>query len=125
MLKSLDQAIVDQIYALMREGFEHAKQGRHQKGVPLFRRAWDLLPEPKYEWDISKITLFRLAKFFRDAHLFSEAHEWVDQVAKCPIQLGEGTAELTKGTIYFAAGDLDSAFAWLDKAYKASGRRVF
>jgi tetratricopeptide (TPR) repeat protein len=125
MVRTLETTLVDPIYALMRDGLALAKQGRHQDGVPLFKKAWELLPEPKYEWDISQITLYRMAKFFRDAQLFGEAHAWIDQVAKCPGQLGDGKAELIKGTIYFAAGEMDSAFEWLDKAYQASGKRVF
>ena len=125
MLKPLGQAITDQVYSHMREGLELAKQGRHQEAAVSFRKSWELVPEPKYEWDLSKITLFRLAKFFRDSGFFAEAHEWIDQVAKCPVQLGDGLMELTKGAIFLAAGDSDAAFIWFDKAYAAGGKRAF
>ena len=125
MVTQLDQNIVDKIYAEMREGYARVKKGEYAEAEPHFLRAWHMIPDPRYDWDISQITVYRITKFYRDAKRFADAERWAQDAFKCNPLPGDGEPYVILGSVYFESGALNLARENFQKAFELSGERVF
>jgi tetratricopeptide (TPR) repeat protein len=125
MVKPLEKAIVDQVYAEMREGYARLKDGKPDEAEQHFLRAWALIPEPKLGWDISQITVIRIAKVYRSLKKFLEALRWARDVFKCKPLPGDAEPYILLGSIHFEAGELDAAREHFQKAFDLAGKRGF
>jgi tetratricopeptide (TPR) repeat protein len=125
-IRDLDPAIIEQVDAEINKGYELKQRGDFVGAEKHYRKAWDLVPDPKYNWDISDSILLRIARFFRDKKDFDEAKRWIRLVFDhCVILPGEGQPDLIAGTIYYEAGERDLARKYLERAYKISKGRSF
>lgn len=125
MVKPLDNAIAERVYAEMRQGYTLLKEGKADKAESFFLRAWDLIPDPKFGWDISQITIIRIAKFYRDARKFPEALRWAKDIFRCRPLPNDAEPYVVLGSIHLEAGELDAAREKFEKAFELAGKRGF
>ena len=123
--KTLDELTTQAVYSEMKLGYELAKEKKYDESIPFFIKAWSLIPEPKYDWDISMISLFRITKIFRDAGLYQEALDWAEQIANCEPSPGDSGPLILKGSIYLEWGNEAEAKKFFELAYKVGGKRGF
>lgn len=88
--------------------------------------AWNMLPEPRTEWDyFSNVIPFALAEFFRDNASFDQARSWLD-VARSTYGPGpDQTVEFLAATIEFEAGNTEEAVKEFERQYRTFGDRPF
>lgn len=119
--------MTEKVYGLLKQAKALAQKGDFAAGERLAHEAWDVLPEPKLNWDCTAPVVRFQIKFYRDNQQFSEAHHWADlylsntqkQDPSC------GNSYLMKGSIYHAQGDTDRAREYFQKAYDIDGKRGF
>ncbi|NOU22010.1 MAG: hypothetical protein HOO93_09505 [Methyloglobulus sp.] len=54
------------------KSFQAQKAGDMALAVKLSEQAWGKLPEPKFDWDVSKSFAHSVAETYRDAKLFDK-----------------------------------------------------
>jgi hypothetical protein len=125
MVQPLDTKFVDLIYAKMREGYAKLEEGDTAAAEVFFLAAWNDVPEPKYSWDISQITVSRIARMFLRIGRLDEARLWTARIHDCDPEPGDGIPFVLQGAVEFAAENWDEARSYFKRAYEASGRRAF
>lgn len=116
---------VEQVYALMRDGYALLKDARIDEAEQCMLNAWDSIPDPKYDWDISQITVIRIAKFFRGIHRFDAARRWAEDVKKCNPSPGDAEPFILAGSIEYEAGNMVEAERLFNAAFALGGKRGF
>jgi tetratricopeptide (TPR) repeat protein len=125
MVQALDPALVDKIFTTMREGLPFRQQGAFAQAEPYYLQAWAMLPEPKQGWDISDVTIYTIAGLYREWKRFPEAKHWIAQALREDLQPHEFLQHREAGTIYFDAGELETARSYLEHAWHVGGVRAF
>ena len=125
-MQDLDISLRSQIDASFREARNQVNQSDLEAGVALAESAWGYLPQPKFEWDVSKSYVHALAGIYRDAGHFSEAVRLMDQLfASGTVKPYQDQPRFIMGTIYFEMGNLPEARRWLTEADTISKGRCF
>jgi len=125
MVQSLEKLLDDRLRELMNAGYGEVQAGHFENAEKKYLQAWDIFPEPKFDWDSSQITLYGIAEFYLRWRSFDLALHWANLVFKTEPLPGDGSPYLTLGIIYFESGDLDSAFKNFQRAFELAKRRVF
>jgi len=102
------------------------KSGNIEKAVALFEKAWDVLPEPKYEtpesYLIAKSLIFALKKLEK----YEDALEWAKKLMKSSLDRHDsGDREFIAGTVLYHLGRKDDAWKYFDVANDKSEVRCF
>lgn len=125
MVQPLQKEIDSAVTAERNKAFEFKKQNNYQSAEKHYLKAWELLPEPKYDWDSSQILIYRISDFYLEWRKFEQALAWAKQVFDTKPLAGDGTPYITLGRIYFEAGDMDQAFSNFEKAFELAGKRAY
>lgn len=125
MVQQLDQRIENEIDAARNTGYEEQTKGNFEAAEIHYLRAWDLFPEPKYEWPSSMITLYKIGKFYQNWGKYEKATEWVEKVFNVDLLPGDPGPYVVLGSIAYDAGKLENAFQHFQKAYAIAGKRGF
>jgi hypothetical protein len=112
---------------------DHAQRGRkawQQDGdlkaaESLFLAAWDLVPEPKTDYDYGQILSRGIVTFYRDTKQFNKALTWLDVMRRAYGPEPNESVEFLAATVSYEAGTLDDAFRRFAEIVKASGQRPF
>ena len=114
-----------QISNLSAEGDALADAGNYRDAIATYEKAWDLIPEPKTEWNASTWILAAIADtaFLCGDH--HKAREFLDKVFDYPEALGNPFLHLRRGQVLFDTGELDGAADELMRAYMGDGDQVF
>ena len=72
-MQDLNEDIRDVIDELFIKSAQAQDAGDMVLAVQLAEQAWKQLPEPKFEWDVSKSFAHSVAETYRDAKLFDKA----------------------------------------------------
>lgn len=125
MVQDLDQVLDGQRRQEISAGAAQVAAGNFEGAETHYMKAWDLLPEPIYDWDCSEITLYRIADFYLKWGKFETALSWANLVFNTNPLPGDGSPYVTIGAIHFEAGHLDAAYENFKKAVSLSKQRVF
>ena len=117
--------MLDELYQVLRLANASVKANKTKDARDLYHRAWDMIPEPKYAWDISQITLMRIARGLRDAGYFEEALVYANAIDECKPNPGDADPAILLGSIYYASGDLARARSCFYNAFQIAGKRGF
>ncbi|NTS77891.1 hypothetical protein HR060_13610 [Catenovulum sp. SM1970] len=116
--EKIDNLYIAAFKALEKKDFKIAKQQAEQ--------AWDYLPEPKFDWDVTLSFVSATCEMYRELSLFESSHKIVDElIASGHLDEYDDGPLFLKGTIYFEQGKKDEAKQWFDKANKISKGRCF
>jgi hypothetical protein len=106
-------------------GDELADQGLHNEALDCYNAAWELIPEPKNNWNASTWVLAAIGDSCLAAGYLTSADEAFTYALTCPNGLGNPFVHISLGKIRFERGELDAAADELVRAYMGGGLEVF
>jgi len=106
-------------------GDEFAGQGNYDAAVVEYRKAWQLIPDPKTEWEAATWVLAAIADAQFAAGKHEAAKDALQQVMVCPGALGNPFLHLRFGEVSFELGELDKSADELMRAYMGAGPEIF
>ncbi len=122
---TLDEARLADIKRYCASGDGLMAQGHAQRAVEEFNKAWELIPEPKNEWEASTWVLAAIGDTCFCLGKEKSARQALEYVMHCPGGFGNPFLHLRLGQVLFNAGELDAAADELMRAYMGDGRAVF
>jgi tetratricopeptide (TPR) repeat protein len=124
-MAELDDTVHDKIKSLCSEGDKFAEQRDFPRALELYWSAWDLLPEPKTEWDAATWILAAIG----DANFlggdFGAGRDNLSNVMRCPDAIGNPFLHFRLGQCHFELGDLDKSADELTRALMGAGEAIF
>jgi tetratricopeptide (TPR) repeat protein len=123
--KALDKITDEALGAELEEAYNLMIKKQFTEAEAHMKKAWGLIPEPKYQWDSSQSTIYNLSEFYLEWKRYDNAKFWAKEVFKCNPLPGDGTPHFFLGKIHFEAGEFDDARRQFEKAYEIEGRRAF
>jgi len=125
-MKDLDPAIRDEIDKLFIRSKERLHSGDKAGAIQDAEMAWKALPEPKFDWDVSKSFALALTKSYRDAGHFQGALNLMRELfSSGTVKPYQDGPRFIIATIYFEMNDRESAKKWFSEADKISKGRCF
>lgn len=121
----LDDAIHDEIKRFCAAGDQLANQKKYEEAVGEYNKAWELVPEPKSEWDASTWILAAVGDACFLSGYFASALEALEYAMHCPNAIGNPFLHLRLGQVLFEKGQLDRAADELMRAYMGAGDEIF
>ncbi|MBW2461327.1 MAG: tetratricopeptide repeat protein [Deltaproteobacteria bacterium] len=121
----LTDAIHDQIKDLCEEGDVYAEEERWAEAIAQYSHAWQLVPEPKEQFEATTWILAALgdANFLRGA--YPEAQESLSFAMRCPGAIGNPFIHLRLGQTQLELQNLEGAADELARAYMGAGHDIF
>ncbi len=124
-MPELSEEVHSEIQRLSAEGDSQAAASQFSEALRTYWLAWDLLPEPKIEWDAATWILAAIG----DANFLSGDYEAgrdnLSNAMRCPSAIGNPFLHLRLGQCQFELGALDRAADELMRAYMGDGGAVF
>lgn len=116
---------LNKINELLVSGERLADAGQYSDALPDLQAAWDALPEPKNDQELSVQILAAIA----DCHFYSrewhECCETVQYAFHCGADLDNPFFRLRLGQSLYELGDEQEAANWLAPVYLMEGRTPF
>ncbi|EEF58807.1 hypothetical protein [Pedosphaera parvula] len=124
-MAELPDSIYGEIKRLCAVGDEHAERQAYPNAVASYWAAWDLLPEPKTEWNAATWILVAIG----DANYLGEDYvagrDNLSYAMRCPGAIGNPFIHLRLGQCQFEIGNFERAADELMRAYMGEGREIF
>jgi tetratricopeptide (TPR) repeat protein len=124
-MPELSEAIHSQIQQLSAEGDALASQRKYSEAIPLYWAAWDLLPEPKKEWEAATWVLAAIGDANFLGQDYAAGRDNLSNAMHCPGAIGNPFLHLRLGQCQFELGILDRAADELMRAYMGAGTDIF
>jgi tetratricopeptide (TPR) repeat protein len=125
-MRDLQVELRDAIDQIFRDARSSLNEGKVGEAIALGEKAWEKLPEPKYEWDVTNSYVEALALLYRDSQRFEEGLATMHALMASGLVLPyEDRPRFVLGTLYFEMGDLANARKWLNEANQISKGRCF
>jgi len=87
--------------------------------------SWSLFPEPKYDWDSTRMFLKTVSELYLEWGKYSDAEKWALNIFKSDLGPYDPMPYQLLGKIYLEAGQEELARTNLIKAFEMGGRRFF
>jgi hypothetical protein len=124
-MAELSEDVHTEIQRLCAEGDKQAGLRQFPEAIGSYWAAWDLLPEPKTEWDAATWILAAVG----DANFlggdFEAGRDNLSNAMRCPGAIGNPFLHLRLGQCQFELGALDRAADELIRAYMGASTEVF
>lgn len=124
-MAELEAKIYSEIQDLCAKGDHLAEQTNFSSAIEAYWKAFDLIPEPKTDWDTSTWILTAIG----DANfLGNDFQAGVDNLSKamhCPGAIGNPFIHMRLGQCQFEIGNLDRSADELIRAYALEGDEIF
>jgi tetratricopeptide (TPR) repeat protein len=124
-MKELSEEIGDEILRLSAEGDELADSEEYPLALERYWKAWDLLPEPKIEWEAAMWLLAAIGDANFLSGDFVAGRDNFANSMHCPEAIGNPFLHLRLGQCQFELGNLDRAADELARAYMGAGDEIF
>lgn len=124
-MRTLDDGVHHGIVQLCSVGDQLLDRGSNRAAIESYRLAWDLLPEPKEEWEAATWILSAIGDAAFLSSSFEEAHVAFSRAVECPQELGNAFIHLRLGQCCFELNSPGKAADELARAYMAGGVEVF
>lgn len=125
-VREIDDATYERIKVLCAKGDELAAAHKFDDAIEQYSDAWDLVPDPKTDWNASTWILAAVADaYFLGGHRTS-ALKALQDAMWCPGAIGNPFLHLRLGQVLFDDGkDMDRAADELMRAYMGGGEEMF
>lgn len=123
--KELDSATHEAIKAHSARGDELADARNFEAAIAEYNKAWQLVPEPKNEWDASTWILAAIGDAAFRGGYNTSAREALQYAMHCPAGIGNPFLHLRLGQVLYDAGEEQGAADELLRAYMAEGEEIF
>ena len=123
-MAELDDRMYERIKSLCAEGDQLAELGDFSLALELYWKAWDLLPEPKIDWEAATWILAAVG----DANFlggdFEAGRDNLSKVMHCPGAVGNPFLHLRLGQCQLELGNMDRAADELTRALMGGGPEI-
>lgn len=124
-MAELPDDIYDQVQTLCAQGNELLDQERYDDALLRFGSAWEMLPEPRVDWNAATWILAAIG----DAHFlrgdFAAMRKPLMTAMQCDGATANPFLRLRLGQCLYESGELDEAANWLAGAYLEEGSKLF
>ncbi|MDH7971247.1 hypothetical protein QH494_03565 [Sphingomonas sp. AR_OL41] len=121
----LPSAVFDAIQHFCSDGDALASAGRYEEAIGEYNRAWEIVPEPKSQWNASTCILAAIGEAAFLANYKTSAKEALEYAMVCPDAVGNPFLHLRLGQVLFDMGEHDRAADELMRAYMGAGADLF
>ena len=102
-----------------------AEEQNYPDAIKTYWEAWDLLPDPKTDWEAATWILAAVGDANFHAGDFVAGRDNLASAMHCPDAIGNPFIHLRLGQCQFELGDMDRAADNLARAYLQEGKRIF
>jgi len=124
-MTELADALHAKIQSFCEKGDALAEDGSYAAALEQYWAAWDLLPEPKTDWEAATWILTAIGEANFIAGDFTAGRDNLSVAMRCPGAIGNPFIHLRLGQCQFELGDLDRAADELARAYMGAGADIF
>jgi tetratricopeptide (TPR) repeat protein len=121
----LDPGVHEAISVFCAEGDQLAEAGLHESAISEYNKAFDLVPEPKNNWNASTWILAAIADSCFLAGYNTSAKKALEYAMLCPGAVGNPFLHLRYGQVLIDAEEYDQATDKLMRAYMGGGIEIF
>jgi hypothetical protein len=121
----LEPAVLESITEFCAAGDRLAENGAYVDAIRDYNRAWQLVPEPKNDWEASTWILAASADAAFLAGYKTSALESLEYAMTCPGAVGNPFLHLRFGQVLFDKDRLDEAADQLMRAFMGGGDEIF
>lgn len=114
-----------EIQRLCAAGDALAQEGKYADALPAYWAAWDLLPEPKFEWEAATWVLAAIGDANFLAGDFVAGRDNLGNAMRCPGAVGNPFLHLRLGQCQLELGEHNRAADELLRAYMGAGSDIF
>jgi tetratricopeptide (TPR) repeat protein len=123
--EELSPAIYNSIKVYSAKGDQLAAAKSYEEAISEYNKAWDLVPDPKNQWNASTWILAAIADAAFLGGYKTSAREALQYAMTCPDAVGNPFLHLRYGEVLLDAGEEDAAAEELMRAYMAEGDEIF
>lgn len=124
-MNELSDDIHEKIQQFSAEGDQLAEESKYSEALERYWQAWDLIPEPKADWEAATWLLAAIG----DSNFLSEDYQAgadnLSTAMRYPGGIGNPFLHLRLGQCQFEIGNEDRAADELARAYMAAGHQIF
>lgn len=124
-MAELDDLLYRRVKAYCAKGDRLAKAAQYSEALISYWAAWDLLPEPKTDWNAATWILAAIGDANFLSGDFVAGRDNLSTAMHCPDAVGNPFLHLRLGQCLFELGALDRAADELARAYMAAGKDIF
>jgi len=124
-MTELPDDIYSRIEALCARGDELVEGGEFDAALDRFNDAWQLLPEPKTQWEAATWILAAIGDVHFASEEFAEAHDAFLSAVAAPNGFGNPFIHLRLGQTALELGETREAANELTRAYGLEGDAIF
>lgn len=121
----LEPATYERVKDYCARGDELAEAKAYEDAIAEYNKAWELIPDPKNDWNASTWILAAIADAAFLAGYKTSAREALAYAMTCPDAIGNPFLHLRYGQVLLDAGEADAAADELMRAYMAEGAEIF
>jgi hypothetical protein len=121
----LDAKLHSAIEELCSNGDKFADAQVFESAIAEYNKAWELIPDPKNNWEASTWVLAAIADSAFFAGYKTTAREALEYAMTCPGAIGNPFLHLRYGQVLFDVSELDISADELMRAYMAEGKNIF
>ncbi|NQX26997.1 tetratricopeptide repeat protein [Microbacteriaceae bacterium VKM Ac-2854] len=107
------------------EGDAHADAGEYTAAEQTYLKAWDLLPDPKEQWNAATWILVAIGDSLFLSGSFTRGVEVLTHAMHCPGAIGDPFIHLRLGQCQFEVGNLTRAADELARGFLQEGDELF
>ncbi|WP_260986209.1 tetratricopeptide repeat protein [Bordetella genomosp. 13] len=90
-----------------------------------YLEAWNVIPEPRLDYDHAASTVVAMTEFYRDIGQPAKAKPWLALAREAYGPGPEVHTEFLAATVHYAASEFDQAYELFDEVYEQFRRRPF
>jgi tetratricopeptide (TPR) repeat protein len=124
-MAELPELIHERVKVLSAEGDAFADAGNWDAAIGRFHQAFELLPEPRLEWDAALWLLAAVGDVHFQAGNYLLAREPLMMAMKVDGATGNPFLRLRLGQVLYELGERAEATSWLAGAYLSEGLALF
>ncbi|WP_239000365.1 tetratricopeptide repeat protein [Hyunsoonleella ulvae] len=121
----LDDKTYSKIEKLSKKGDKYVEIGNYKKALEKYWEAYNLIPEPKTEWETTTWLLVAIGDANFLSSDFKDGADNFRSAMNCPGGIGNPFLHLRLGQCQYENGNLQKAADELTKAYAMAGEEIF
>ena len=123
-LSEVDLDLSQRITEVVESGNELQERGDYQAALKKYSESWEMLPEPKEQWDLSHWIEKCNCEVYLRQEDYENAKIWaLKAVESKPPR--ETSSLIILGACFLGLGEAESAFNAMKKAFDMGGERAF
>ena len=124
-IMELNDALYEKITNYCNSGDTLYDNGEYHDAIKMYKKAFEILPEPKEEWEATTWICSALADAFAEVGETEKSLQYALLADKCPNGVMNPYIQLQVGMSFFDIGNKNKAREYLLRAYMLEGEDIF